>query len=120
MTQNLSLGGKGFNSILKSDLWQIASITYDTQYSPEGFDHMKRHLTSDEAFVLLKGTATLHTYEDNQLVSTPLSVGKVACVGKGTWHYLCVSEDALVAVAENTDLLPKDTERIELECLMQK
>lgn len=120
MTEISELIGKGFNIVLKSDKWQIASITYDTQYMKENFDHMKRHLTTDEVFIPIKGTATLYTFEDGKMDNTDFEIGKTYCVKKGVWHYLCVSEDSLIAVAENTDLLPQDTERCELECLMQK
>lgn len=61
MTEVIECNLKGFNSVFKSDSWQIATITYDTQYSKEGFDHMKRHLTTDEVFVLINGEAVLHT-----------------------------------------------------------
>ena len=53
---------KGFKTIFKSEGWQIATIMYYEQYSKDGFNHMKRHLTTDEVFVLAKGTAVLHKF----------------------------------------------------------
>lgn len=44
----------------------------------------------------------------------------IECGLKGAWHYLCVNKDALIAVVENKDLLSVQTERMELECLLQK
>ena len=120
MTGVIKPGETGFNSILKSEGWQIASITYDAQYSKEGFTSMKRHRTSDEVFVLIKGSATLHTVEDGKLVSKNLEKETVYCVYKGTWHYLEISEDALLFVTENSKMLPEETETEELECLVQK
>lgn len=46
--------------------------------------------------------------------------GNIYCVRKETWHYLEISEDALLVVTENKDLLPKDTERMDIGCLLQK
>ena len=120
MTETFELKKGGFNRIFKSDTWLIASIGHSEMYSEENFDHMKRHLTTDEVFVLIEGSATLYTFEDEKMVETPLEKGKMCVVGKGTWHYLCASEDALITVVENKDLLPQDTERIELECLVRK
>ena len=120
MTEVIECTKKGFNSVFKSDSWQIATIRYDAIYSKEGFDHMKRHLSTDEVFVLINGDAVLHTVENGALESVNIEKGKIYCVRKSTWHYLCVSEDALLAVVENKDLLPGQTERMELECLLQK
>ncbi len=119
MTEVIECGQKGFNSVFKSELWQIATITYDTQYSPEGFDHMKRHMTTDEVFILLNGSAVLHTVEDGKLENINVEKDKIYCVRQGTWHYLEVSSDALLTVVEN-NILPGETERMELECLLQK
>ncbi len=114
MTGNFDLTGKGFNVVFKSDSWQIACITYSYQYSKEGFNHLKRHLTTDEVFVLIKGNAVLHTMENEKLVSETLTKEKLYCVYKNTWHYLEISEDAKLVVMENSDLLPEQTERMEL------
>ena len=120
MTDIAECSRKGFTPVLQSDTWQIATIQYDTQYSKAGFDHMKRHMTTDEVFILMRGEAVLHTVEDGKLESIHVDAGKIYCVRKGTWHYLEVSQDAQLAVAENNNLLPEDTERKELACLLQK
>lgn len=114
MTEIIECNLKGFNSVFKSDSWQIATITYDNGYSKEGFNHMKRHLTTDEVFTLIDGSAVLHTMEDKQRIDRNIEKGKIYCVHKGTWHYLEISEDALLMVVENKDLLPEQSERMEL------
>lgn len=120
MTEVIECGLKGFNSVFKSEMWQIATITYDTQYSKECFDSMKRHLTTDEVFILINGSAILHTVENGILKNIIVESGRIYCVRRGTWHYLEVSRDALLAVVENNNLLPGQTESMELECLLQK
>ena len=114
MTEVIEIGLKGFNSVFKSDSWQIATITYDKGYSKEGFNHMKRHLTTDEVFTLINGNAVLHTAEDGEFIDTNVEKGKIYCVRKGTWHYLEISEDSMLMVVENKDLLPGQSERMEL------
>ena len=113
MTKIVDLEGVGFSPVFKSDSWQIACITYSEGYSKEGFNHFKRHLTTDEVFVLLKGTAVMHIYENGTIKDETLPKDKLYCVLKNTWHYLEVSEDALLVVAENADLKPNQTERME-------
>ena len=114
MTESFDLTGNGFNVVFKSEAWQIACITYAEQYSKEGFNHLKKHLATDEVFVLINGNAILHTIENEQLISTELTKEKLYCVYKNTWHYLEISEDAKLVVAENSDLQPEQTERMEL------
>lgn len=114
MTEVIECNLKGFNSVFKSYSWQIATITYDKGYSKEGFNHMKRHLTTDEVFTLINGNAVLHTVEDGEFIDTNVEKGKIYCVHKGTWHYLEISEDAILMVVENKDLLPEHSERMEL------
>ena len=120
MTEILKPEKDGFNTIFKSDTWQIASIKYSKEYSKENFKSMKRHLTSDEIFVLVKGSATLYTVEEGKLITTEVEKEKVYCVCKNTWHYLVVSKDALLIVTEDSDMKPEDSETEDLECLVQK
>lgn len=120
MTEVISRSLNGFNSVFVSDSWQIATITYDSLYSKENFNHMKRHMTTDEVFTLLDGSALLHTVEDGKCIDTNIEKGKIYCVHKGTWHYLEVSPNAFLMVVENKDLSPEQSERMELECLLQK
>lgn len=119
MTDIIECGLQGFNTVFKSDSWQIATITYSRQYSKEGFCSMKRHLTTDEVFILIKGNAIIHTFENGNFENVNVEKGKIYCVKKNTWHYLEVSTDALIAVVENSELLPEQTERTEIECLLQ-
>lgn len=120
MTEVYTQEKSGFNTVLRSENWCIATIKYGDMYSEQGFNHMKRHLSTDEVFIPIIGGGTLHTCENGVLNSFPLEKGKIYCVRKNTWHYLCVTEDALIAVTENAGLLPEQTERMELECLLRK
>lgn len=113
-------GKSGFTQLMHSDEWQVCTITYGPQYSIEGFDHLKRHMKTDEVICLVKGNAVIHTVNDaGKLETVPVDLHKIYCIRKKVWHYLEISEDALLIVVENAVVLPKDSERMERECLQQ-
>lgn len=110
-------GGVGFQPALRTDRFLCAWITHAAQYAYGKVTAMKRHLTSPEVFLLLRGCATLLTMEPdgtNRCI-TELVPGKAVCVEAGTWHYLAVSENALVFVTENNDVSAQNTEKLCLE-----
>ncbi len=117
MTEKQNSGGNGFRPALRTDRFLCAWITHAAQYTYGKVNVMKRHLTSPEVFVLLRGSATLLTMDpdgDNRRI-TELVSGEEACVEAGTWHYLAVTEDALVFVTENNDVSAQNTETLYLE-----
>ena len=78
---------------------------------------MKRHNESDEVFVLVKGRATLVIGDvgRQEYIMTELKKGISYCVPAGTWHYLAVSEDALVFVTENSQVSAENTDTVSVE-----
>ena len=108
---------EGFESIFHTPNFKCAFITLSPQYSFGKVKEMKRHNDSDEVFVLLSGSATLLTREEGNLeyTKTPLKHGTAYNVQQGTWHYLAVSEDALVFVAESGTMKTENTESCLLE-----
>lgn len=117
MLEHFTAEGSGFQPVIRNDRFLCAFITHAGQYSYGKVTAMKRHLASPEVFVLLRGTATLLTANSDLSVrkTTYLESGKAVCVEAGTWHYLAVSEDALVFVTENNDVSAKNTETLYLE-----
>ena len=117
MTEKLISECAGFQPALRTERFLCAYITYAAQYAYGRISAMKRHLTSPEVFVLLRGRATLITMKLDKAVPdiTELEPGKAVCVKSGTWHYLAVSEDALVFVTENNDVSAQNTETLYLE-----
>lgn len=117
MTVRLTAEGSGFYPALRTDRFLCAWITHAAQYAYGKVTAMKRHLTSPEVFVLLRGSGTLLTADadlsDWKLME--LEADKAVCVEAGTWHYLAVSEDALVFVTENNDVSAENTETLFLE-----
>ena len=107
----------GFDLVCKNDSFKCAFITRSAQYAPGQIKTMKRHNTSDEVFVLVRGNALLVTGEPTkeQYHRTVLESGVSYCVEAGTWHYLAVSEDALIFVAENSQVSAVNTDEICIE-----
>lgn len=107
----------GFQSVLCNDRFLCAFITHSSQYAYGTVTAVKRHRSSQEVFVLLRGTATLLTadpqWENRKL--TQLQRDRAYCVEAGTWHYLAVSEDAVLFVTENNDVSAQNTETLQLE-----
>ena len=105
----------GFDTVVMNERFKCAFITASPYYAFGKADHMKRHNNTDEIFVLLAGTAVMLIREGDTFEKIRLEQGKAYNVQKGTWHYLAVSADARVFVAEssdtsdsNTDVLPLD------------
>ena len=107
----------GFEPVCKNEMFLCAFITASEQYAPGKVASMKRHNGSDEVFVLLKGKATLLTGDplQKQYTRTVLQTGVSYCVEAGTWHYLAVSEDAMIFVAENSQVSKLNTDEIRME-----
>lgn len=117
MTKDLITGGAGFQPALRTERFLCAFISHAGQYAYGKVTALKRHLTSPEVFVLLRGAATLLTATPDLSCRriTDLEPGKAVCVEAGTWHYLAVSEDALIFVTENNDVSAQNTETLYLE-----
>lgn len=110
-------GNNGFQPVVRNDRFLCARITHSSQYSFGMVRTVKRHLTSQEVFVLIQGSAVLLTAapDGSERQITELKRGEVCCVEAGYWHYLAVSEDALLFVTEGSDVSAQNTETMELE-----
>lgn len=106
--------GSGFDTLHTFEGWKVAFITHAEQYGE--LKTVKRHIKTDEVFVLVKGKATLFTADgDEPLVVTEMQKEKLYVVKQNTWHHLQVSEDALLIVAENSDTTKENTQSKEIK-----
>ncbi len=87
------------------DGWKIGTLNYNERFSR--FGELERHLLTDEAFVLVKGSAVLYT-ESEQV---EMNIGDVYTVPYGVWHHIVVSRDAKVIVIENRNTSSENTEK---------
>ena len=117
MVQERVASRPGFDVVCKNELFKWAFITLSDQYAYGQVKIMKRHNESDEGFVLIKGQATLLTGDpiEKAYIKTELKTGTSYCVEAGTWHYLAVTEDALVFVVENSEVSGANTDAINVE-----
>ena len=112
MIQEYARKKDGFDIVMKSDGWQMAVVTYEEQYDETNKKKVARHLSTDEAFVLIMGDAILFTTEENdQQKEIKLMKNKIYVVEKGTWHSLILSKDAIAVAVENANVKPETTER---------
>lgn len=101
--------GSGFDTLHAFEGWKVAFITCAEQYGE--LKMLKRHVQTDETFVLVKGSAKLFTADgDEPLTVTELEREKLYNVKKNTWHHLQVSEDGLLIVVENSNTTKENTE----------
>lgn len=101
------LKGEDFNTIMTSENWAIAMMRYSERLSKFDVAELHRHNETDEAFILLEGSATLYEYD----VPHKLEKLKVYCVKKGTWHQMVLSRDATVLVVENSNTTAENTDK---------
>ena len=98
--------GEDFSEVMRFEGWKIGLLKYGPRFKE--YTTLERHLETDEAFVLLDGTATL--YEEGVLPCN-MERCKVYCIEKGAWHHITVSPDACVLVVENSNTTKENTER---------
>ncbi len=106
--------GEGFTPAVISEGWRICYIHAAEQYGK--LEVFKRHNDTDEAFVLLAGEATLFTMIEDKIQEISLESQHIYNVKRGTWHHLQVSPDACLIAMENSDVSPKNTERMNVIC----
>ena len=103
------LGGTGFDAVHIFETWKLVFITSAEQYGE--LKRFKRHNLTDEVFILIRGSATLYTLdEEYSLLRTEMLPELAYVVKKATWHHLSVSGDALIAVVENSNTSRENTE----------
>ncbi len=96
MIEKYSYEGQDFSVAMQFEGWKIGLLRYSDRFSK--FDRLERHLLTDEAFILLDGTATLYT--DTESVEMQKCI--VYNIPKAVWHHITVSENATVMVVENS------------------
>lgn len=97
--QILSSSQKGFDVVLSFDGWQIGMIRYSDVLKKATKERLEKHELTDEAFVLLKGKASI--YVGIELEKTEMKTGFVYNIPQNVWHTITLSEDACVIVMEN-------------------
>ncbi len=93
--------------------WLVGLLAYGEKFSK--FSMLERHNQTEEAFVLVKGEATLYTADkDIKVTEYKMEQGALYNVAKGEWHHIVVSEDALVVVVENSNTAKENSDYLYL------
>ena len=100
----------GFCPMAKTDKWQVAYITHSDTYGE--LKELKRHMTTDEVIISVRGSAVLYTCEDGKISSIEMKNGVLYNIKKATWHHLKLSKDALLIAVEDSDITKETTERM--------
>lgn len=107
----------GFETLFQTPQFKCAFITASSQYAFGKVKEMKRHNDSDEVFVLLQGKAVLLT-KDSDSHGYETTILRPQCaynVTRGTLHYLAVTDNAVVFVAESGSMQRENTQTINVE-----
>lgn len=81
----------GFKQVIESEGWAVAIKNYQPLNALKNLGPFKRHMLSDEVFILLEGNCVLMCDQSsgqtgNAIVCKLMEKGKVYCVHKGVWH----------------------------------
>lgn len=102
--------GEDFKAVLQTKNWTIGLLRYSERFSKLGC--FERHLLTDEAFILLSGSATLYVKNGDEITETVMEQNIVYNIPKEEWHHIVVDKDATVLIVENSDTSKENTERI--------
>ncbi len=103
-----------YQTVLKYEGWRIGLITSADIFT--NITYLERHMLTDEAFILLRGKATLlHMNQEGKLSKFEMETGKVYNVPKANWHNVIISEDGVVMVVENADTCRDNAEYMDFD-----
>lgn len=100
--------GEGYEPFLIRDGWQVAQLNHIAAQDLEGIVKVDKHLQTDEAFILLTGTAVLiaaTVKEEDSLDFTCVKMrpGVTYNIPVHTWHNIAMDRDASVIIVERKD-----------------
>ncbi len=112
MIDILKFEGEDFKAVCEFEGWKIGLLRYSERFSD--FKILERHNLTDEAFVLIEGSATIYlSGGKGEITEYIMDKNAVYNIHKGVWHHIVVSEEATVLVVENSNTSKENTERIE-------
>ena len=91
---------EAFTPIHSFEGWTVGIINYADRLKEKNIAKVERHLETDEVFIPVLGESALYIGR-NRENRIELEPGKAYNVKKGTWHAVCMSEDAKLFVVEN-------------------
>lgn len=110
---------EGFSVVHNSAQWRVAVHRYNiAANSISALKEWGRHLDSEEAFILLTGSAVLAIKDAQQVEIENMQPETLYVVAQNQRHALVLSPDSIVFIMENRDMSrfvtePLDTETIQ-------
>lgn len=109
---------EGFSPIMISANWQVAIINYGVEFEIENFSFIDLHLKTDEAFVLLNGSAVLLSCQNIEVnfdfELTTMEEGKIYKIPKRVWHYIFLKPNSKVLIVEDINSHLGEYERVNI------
>ncbi len=118
----------GYHPMIYFEGWRAAFLNETPKFYLENICEMQRHNTSDEVFLLLEGEFTLYLGDGGDdtpgtITAVKLKPGMMYNVRKGVWHTHVTGPGSKVAIIENSDVSPENSDHIQVnlqEILNQK
>lgn len=104
----MQFDGEGYMPMVAHNGWCVALVNFAERLREENLCKIERHLETDEVFILLQGKVTLFTGENME--KHIMAKGKIYVVKRGEWHCIAMTEDAKVAIMENSGTGPENSE----------
>jgi hypothetical protein len=100
--------GEGYNPFIIREGWQVAQLNHLESQDLAGIAKMDMHLKTDEAFVLLRGSAVLiaaavNGSEDLFFTCIKMRPGITYNIPVNTWHNIAMDKEASVIIVERSD-----------------
>ena len=107
--EGLSVGtwdGPGYKPVVRFGSWCFAELNHAEKFKAENLSYRERHNTTDEAFVLIEGEATLLIGE--KMTPVKMERNRIYNVKAGTWHQINTVPGTRVLIVENGDTSDSD------------
>lgn len=104
MIEQFTCSEAGYSPLLIRKGWQVALLTYVEGQGLFEIKKMDVHFQTDEAFLLLQGTAVLIVTDDptrmEQYRYIKMHEGNIYNIPVNNWHNIAMCRDAKVAIIE--------------------
>ena len=100
--------GEGYAPLISYNGWRVAVANFCERLREKNICKVERHTKTNEIFILLQGEACL--YIGMELKRIPMETGKIYNVKLGEWHTISMIPNTKVAIIENEDTGPENTE----------
>lgn len=108
----------GFAGLWTYGQWKIAMMNDAPHLRYEALGSISKHLCTDEAFVLLEGSATMYIGDGDDEVGSitrfDYEKGKLYVVAKGTWHQIRTYPGTKLLIVEQADTSPDNSVTVPL------